>query len=150
MQILVPQLKPESRILEGLRRQSVKLRNKRARRDKAKRDALIEKAQQLVNAPAEKISQRGARRYVKPVGSEYYELHTDKIREDAKWDGFYGIYTNNLDLRLANYPTALPHALENRGIIQSIQISFGNEADVPLDSQQNQGTPGCVFYSLSV
>ena len=73
--------------------------NKRARRDKAKRDALIEKAQQLVNAPAEKISQRGARRYVKPVGSEYYELHTDKIREDAKWDGFYGIYTNNLDLR---------------------------------------------------
>ena len=73
--------------------------NKRAKRDKAKRDVLIAKAQQLIDAPKETISQRGPRRYVKPVGSEQYALHTDKIRQDAQWDGFYGIYTNNLDLR---------------------------------------------------
>lgn len=73
--------------------------SKRAKRDKAKRDTLVEKAQQLVDAPTETISQRGPRRYVKPVGNEQYALHINKIQQDAQWDGFYGIYTNNLDLR---------------------------------------------------
>ena len=73
--------------------------SKRAKRDKAKREALIARAQQIIDAPTKTISQRGARRYVKPVGSEQYALHADKIRQDEQWDGFYGIYTNNLDLR---------------------------------------------------
>jgi transposase len=70
---------------------------KRANRDKAKRDLLIAKAQDLLNAPIESISQRGARRYLK-FTSESVALAYEKIEEDAKWDGFYGIMTNSHDL----------------------------------------------------
>jgi transposase len=78
---------------------------RRADRDKAKRELLIAKAQELLNAPIESISQRGAWRYLK-FTSESVVLAHEKIEEDAQWDGFYGIMTNNRDL---DWRTILEH-----------------------------------------
>lgn len=71
--------------------------SKRAKRDKAKRDLLVSKAKELLKGSAESISQRGPRRYLK-VSSEKITLKEEQIQEDEKWDGFYGIYTNNQEL----------------------------------------------------
>lgn len=70
---------------------------KRANRDRAKRDLLIQKAQQLLHAPVESLSPRGAKRYLR-VDVESISLFDEKIEEDSKWDGFYGIMTNNREL----------------------------------------------------
>ncbi len=66
---------------------------KRAARDKAKRDILVDKAQVLANGPAQSLSQRGPRRYLKLTAQEI-ALNQDRIDQEAQWDGFYGICTN--------------------------------------------------------
>jgi transposase len=91
---------------------------KRSNRDKAKRDLLVSKAQELLKAPLESLSQRGARRYLK-VSSESISLFDEKISDDAKWDGFYGIKTNNRDL---HWRTILEHYRNLWRIEESFRI----------------------------
>lgn len=78
---------------------------KRARRDQAKRELLIARARELLKAPPENLAQKGPKRYLK-AGSKEWTLDLRKIDNDRRWDGFYGIYTNNKRL---NWETVLGH-----------------------------------------
>jgi transposase len=68
---------------------------KRARKDKLDRDRLIEKAQNMVQKTRGRlISQKGALRYIDISSKITGKLKYEKIQEDEKWDGYYGIETN--------------------------------------------------------
>lgn len=70
--------------------------SKRAKKDKADRERLIKKAQELLKS--NKIAdKRGARKYLE-IETKDAVLSEAKIEADALWDGYYGIETNNIDL----------------------------------------------------
>ncbi len=79
--------------------------SQRAKRDKAKRDLLVEKAQQIASGSAQLLSQRGPRRYLK-LAAQQVSLDQARIEQESRWDGFYGICTNNSDL---HWQTILEH-----------------------------------------
>lgn len=95
--------------------------SKRSHRDKAKRDLLIEKAQELLAGTPQALSQRGPRRYLKLAAQEI-SLDQARIEKEEQWDGFYGISTNNPDLHwqtiLENYRN-LWHIEESFRILKS-------------------------------
>ncbi|MCL4417857.1 MAG: IS1634 family transposase [Actinobacteria bacterium] len=70
--------------------------SKRARKDRADRERLIRRAEELLekNRVANK---GGARKYLK-VEVEKAGLNQEKIELDARWDGYYGLETNNQEL----------------------------------------------------
>ena len=70
--------------------------SKRARKDKKDRERLVEKAQFML-ANDKLKAQRGAKKYITTETGKS-QLNTNKISEDAKWDGYYGIETNNESL----------------------------------------------------
>jgi len=64
--------------------------SKRARKDKADRERLIEKAKEMADSPSYVNNKRGAKKYLNvKIGS--VELDNDKITDDSKWDGYYSI-----------------------------------------------------------
>ncbi|MBI4228871.1 MAG: IS1634 family transposase [Deltaproteobacteria bacterium] len=79
--------------------------SQRAKRDKAKRDLLVEKAQQITAGSVQLLSQRGPRRYLQLASQEVSLDHT-RIEQESRWDGFYGICTNNPEL---HWQTILEH-----------------------------------------
>ena len=69
--------------------------SKRARKDKKDRDRLIEKAENMVQKTRGRLlSQRGALRYIDISSKITGQLKYQKIQDDEKWDGYYGIETN--------------------------------------------------------
>jgi transposase len=87
---------------------------KRAQKDRADRERLIEKAKKLVEDPGKiKASiKRGGRKYLKKESeevSEHWMIDEDKIRQDERFDGYYGIQTSELEMKpndiLAAYHT---------------------------------------------
>ncbi|UUD35727.1 IS1634 family transposase [Mycoplasmopsis caviae] len=73
---------------------------KRAKKDRYDRERLVEKAKKLI-----KNSQSIARSELQKGGKKYLDydvnkitLKEQKIEDDAKWDGFYGIFTNNFEM----------------------------------------------------
>lgn len=79
--------------------------SQRAKRDKAKRDLLVGKAQEIAAGSAQILSQRGPRRYLK-LAAQKVSLDQARIEQESRWDGFYGICTNNPDL---HWQTILDH-----------------------------------------
>lgn len=73
----------------------------RARKDRADRKRLIEKATSLLENKS-RISQankRGGKKYIKDVSAKKdWVLDIKAIAEDEKYDGYYGIATNETDL----------------------------------------------------
>lgn len=68
---------------------------KKARKDKYDRDRLIEKAQNMVQKNRGRlVSQKGALRYIDIESKVTGKLKQEKIQEDEKWDGYYGVETN--------------------------------------------------------
>ena len=68
--------------------------SKRARKNKADRERLLEKARELVKNPAKVPNKRGTRKYLKTT-TKTTGLDEEKIKADEAWDGIYGIRTNN-------------------------------------------------------
>ena len=69
--------------------------SKRARKDKKDRDRLIEKAENMVQKTRGRLlSQKGALRYIDISSKITGQLKYQKIQDDEKWDGYYGIETN--------------------------------------------------------
>ena len=72
---------------------------KRAKKDKADRERLVEKAKELLKNP-EKINvanKRGYKKYInqkEPDNPITWELATEKITKDAIFDGYYGIQSS--------------------------------------------------------
>jgi len=74
--------------------------SKRARKDRADRERLIQKAEALLKDQA-KIkagNKRGGRKYLKNSGEEAWYLDQEAIARDEQFDGYYGIQTNEKDL----------------------------------------------------
>jgi transposase len=72
--------------------------SKRARKDEKDRQRLVHKAIAIVNNPSLMKESRGAKKYIQQNTKEKITLRDDKIAEDAKWDGFYGIQTSSLTM----------------------------------------------------
>jgi len=76
--------------------------SKRARKDEADRNRLIEKANKLLEDPSSinQQFQRGGKAYIKKIDVKKYTycLNTDKIAEDAKYDGFYAMQCSDSNL----------------------------------------------------
>jgi len=74
---------------------------KRARRDRADREGLIEKAKTLL-ADKSKIkssSKRDGKRFLKEIGADSnWVLDEEAIKRDEQFDGYYGIETNEKNL----------------------------------------------------
>jgi len=71
--------------------------DERARKDFEERERQIEKAKKMIkNHTVDATTKRGAMKYVKEEHAEKstYELNIEKIEEDARYDGYYGIITN--------------------------------------------------------
>ena len=69
--------------------------SKRAAKDRKDRARLIKKAGDLVKNPSAIKTGKGAKKYVKISFDKNVILNTEKIKEDEKWDGFYGVQTSS-------------------------------------------------------
>jgi len=69
---------------------------KRAKKDKAERERLIDKAQKYLDNPTllENQNKRGAKRYIQCKTDKKIELDQKKIKNDEKYDGFKAISTS--------------------------------------------------------
>jgi transposase len=71
---------------------------KRAKKDKADRERLIEKSKKLLEKPEliKSSNKRGGKKYIDPVKPDKttYALATGKIEHDAAFDGYYAIQTS--------------------------------------------------------
>jgi len=70
---------------------------KRAERDRTQRELLLERLQrklEISNKP-KSITKSAYNRYLTMEGESQMEIDPQKVEEHAKWDGFFGFYTNN-------------------------------------------------------
>jgi len=73
----------------------------RARKDRADRERLIEKAGTLLENKAriKQANRRGGKKYIKDISkTSDWVLDTEAILEDERFDGYYGIQTNDMEL----------------------------------------------------
>lgn len=69
--------------------------SRREKKNKKDRERLIEKAKKLLDENKSQLtSKRGAMKYIDVAIEGAPELNEEKIKEDERWDGFYGIQTN--------------------------------------------------------
>lgn len=76
--------------------------SRRADKDKKDRERLINKAKKLSINKSLVISRRGAMKYIAVEINGEVTLNEAKMKEDAGWDGFYGIQTNCKDFDAKN------------------------------------------------
>lgn len=69
----------------------------RARKDKADRERLLEKAREMMETPSKITNKRGAKKYLKTT-TQSQGLDEEKIKADEAWDGIYGILTSTQDI----------------------------------------------------
>lgn len=76
----------------------------RAKKDRADRERLIEKAKSLLENKAQiKASvKRGGKKYLKGTGELDWVLDTEAIARDERFDGYYGIQTSEKELKVQN------------------------------------------------
>lgn len=102
--------KPVKRGVSIDQKQMVYYSEKYAKKQKADRDVMIERAKDLIAHPKkyDRITSRGSSSYVKNIafdkdtgavaeGKEMY-LDMEKIQEEEKYDGYYSIVTSELDM----------------------------------------------------
>jgi transposase len=80
----------------------------RAKKDKAERNEKIEKALAFIANP-EGLEKKAKHHYLKKEGKNVYVLDTDKIKRSEKFDGYFCIATNNIDLSDAMVLDAYKH-----------------------------------------
>lgn len=73
---------------------------KRVRKDKRDRERLLEKATDLLQNKSQihNGNKRGGKKYLKEVIKSDWVLDHDRIEQDEKWDGYYGIQTSEKNL----------------------------------------------------
>ncbi|WP_175420294.1 IS1634 family transposase [Marinitoga sp. 1154] len=91
-------------IAKGIKYREIEYENKRlliiyseerAKKDKKDRMRLIEKAEKMIeDGSIDAKSKRGAKKYLKEETKQKYILDKEKIKNDEKYDGYYGIITN--------------------------------------------------------
>jgi len=80
----------------------VSFSEKRAKKDKIDRERLIEKAKRMLQKPEiiKAASKRGGKKYLHDTNTTEanWELDEDKITQDARFDGYYGIQTSEKNM----------------------------------------------------
>lgn len=75
---------------------------KRAKKDKSDRERLIEKAKKMLQNPEiiKASGRRGGKKYLHDTSKaeSTWELDEEKISQDARFDGYYGIQTSEKDM----------------------------------------------------
>ncbi|GAH39112.1 unnamed protein product, partial [marine sediment metagenome] len=74
---------------------------KRAKKDRADRERLVEKANALLKNKAKirQANKRGGKKYIKDISKDSdWILDTEAILDSEKFDGYYGIQTNEKEL----------------------------------------------------
>jgi transposase len=66
----------------------------RAQKDRKDRERLILKAEKIVKEGGSIVSKRGALRYIEVKSVEYGKVDKKRIKEEERWDGYYGVQTN--------------------------------------------------------
>lgn len=89
---------------------------KRAKKDKHERENKIEKAKKLLTTP-DQLKKKAKNYYIKTSNKIAYELDTERIKEDAKYDGFKAIATNAQSI-------SIELALEHYSFLYQIEHSF--------------------------
>ena len=84
----------KDKIICGFSLQEASHSEKRARKDRRDRERLIQKAEKIVEEGGSIISKRGALRYIEVKSIEYGKINKEKIKEEERWDGYYGVQTN--------------------------------------------------------
>ena len=69
---------------------------KRAKKDACDRERLINKAKKIIQE-GDNSTSRGAKKYLSGNKQEY-QLNEEKIINDARWDGYYGLETSDHEL----------------------------------------------------
>ena len=72
--------------------------SKRAKKDKNDRLRLVEKAKQIISNNESINVKKGAKKYLDVTIKDKPVLDNAKIKDDEKWDGYYGIQTSSKDL----------------------------------------------------
>lgn len=74
--------------------------NEREAKDRAERQRLIQKAEELLSKPSLITAsiKRGGRKYIKPDKALGFEIDNEAIREDEAFDGYFGIQTSEKGL----------------------------------------------------
>ncbi|QSQ07943.1 hypothetical protein H0A61_00262 [Koleobacter methoxysyntrophicus] len=75
--------------------------SKRAKKDQKDRERLIQKAKLLLKDQSKitASNKRGGRKYLKNSGKEVWYLDQEAIARDERFDGYYGIQTNEQDIK---------------------------------------------------
>jgi transposase len=70
--------------------------SKRAKKDCADRQRLIEKAEKMLNSPSsiKSSNKRGGKKYIETNNKTAYSLNEAAIKKDSMFDGYYGIQTS--------------------------------------------------------
>lgn len=74
---------------------------KRAKKDRADRERLIEKANTLLKnkAKIKQFNKRGGKKYIKDISKDSdWIFDTEAVLADQRFDGYYGIQTNDMEL----------------------------------------------------
>jgi len=73
---------------------------KRAGKDRADRQRLIDKARKLLENPAsiKSSNKRGGKKYIDADGKTAYSLNEAAIENDSRFDGYYGIQTSEREM----------------------------------------------------
>jgi transposase len=73
---------------------------KRAAKDRADRQRLIDKAEKMLAAPSsiKSSNKRGGKKYIDTNGSASYSLNESAIEKDGRYDGYYGIQTSEKEM----------------------------------------------------
>jgi transposase len=70
---------------------------KRAQKDRAEREKLVQKAEKLLSNPSQlkQAKKKGAGRFIKQENETDYVIDKKKIQEDEKWDGYKALSTTS-------------------------------------------------------
>lgn len=75
----------------------------RAEKDKRDRQRYVEKAKELLESGVSNIiRKRGALKYIEIKTAGAIRLDEERIKTDERWDGLYGVRTNNLNIPKEN------------------------------------------------
>jgi transposase len=74
---------------------------KRARKDQHDREQLLKKTQTLLAKP-ELLKKKASRYFIKQTGTDKYVIDEERIKQQAKYDGFLAIATNNTTLAITD------------------------------------------------
>ena len=74
--------------------------DKRAAKDYADRQRLIEKARKMLNNPStiKSACKRGGKKYIEAKGEAIYSIDEAAIEKDSRFDGYYGVQTSEREM----------------------------------------------------